>query len=150
MGTPNQRPEHGELLPSPGSTLLLSSLDVAAYAQAVAQFLRWCEVHGLVLATLEPTLIGAYVEQLGERLVSKPSVKHLRGNTPLLSAKGARALLDSIDAADVVGLRDRALNGVMVFSLARISAVASSKEPRRPRPMRDRMRQSFTTGPMIS
>ena len=34
----------------------------------------------------------------------------------------ARALLDSIDVSTVVGLRDRALIGLMVYSFARIGA----------------------------
>ena len=34
----------------------------------------------------------------------------------------ARALLDSIDTSTVVGLRDRALIGLMVYSFARIGA----------------------------
>jgi len=34
----------------------------------------------------------------------------------------ARALLDSIDTSTVVGLRDRAMIGLMVYSFARIGA----------------------------
>lgn len=51
--------------------------------------------------------------------------KHVikRGKTPVLSAEDARKMLDSIDAGTVVGLRDRALIAVMVFSFARVSAV---------------------------
>jgi len=44
------------------------------------------------------------------------------GKTPVLSAELTRELLDSIDCSTIVGLRDRALIGVMVFSFARISA----------------------------
>ena len=46
-----------------------------------------------------------------------------RGKTPVLSAEDARKLLDSIDADTVIGLRDRALISVMVYSFARVSAV---------------------------
>lgn len=46
-----------------------------------------------------------------------------KGKTPVLQADEARALLDSIDVNDLIGLRDRALIGVMVFSFARVSAV---------------------------
>ena len=47
----------------------------------------------------------------------------------------ARALLDSIDTSTVVGLRDRALIGLMMYSFARIGAalgmaVEASREPR--------------------
>src|SRR3984893_11846475 len=44
------------------------------------------------------------------------------GQTPVLDPAEARALLDSIDMSSVVGLRDRALIGLMVYSFARIGA----------------------------
>jgi integrase/recombinase XerD len=50
----------------------------------------------------------------------KHSVK--RGKTPVLKASEARLLLDSIDTATIIGLRDRALIALMAFSFARISA----------------------------
>ena len=46
-----------------------------------------------------------------------------KGKTPVLSSEDARLLLDSIDTSHVVGLRDRALIGVMIYSFARVSAV---------------------------
>tara|TARA_R110002072_G_scaffold303078_1_gene492930 strand:+ start:10922 stop:11518 length:597 start_codon:yes stop_codon:yes gene_type:complete len=45
-----------------------------------------------------------------------------KGKTPVLTAAEARQLLDSIDCSKIVGLRDRALIGVMVYSFARVSA----------------------------
>jgi integrase/recombinase XerD len=50
-----------------------------------------------------------------------------KGKTPVLSAEDARTLLDSIDPSSLVGLRDRALIGVMVYSFARVSAVVAMK-----------------------
>lgn len=50
-----------------------------------------------------------------------------RGKTPVLTADQARHLLDSIDTGTVVGLRDRALIGVMVYSFARVGAVTAMK-----------------------
>jgi integrase len=50
-----------------------------------------------------------------------------RGKTPALSGKEARRLLDSIDTSTVIGLRDRALIGVMVYSFARVSAVVGMR-----------------------
>ena len=47
------------------------------------------------------------------------------GKTPVLSAKETRALLDGIDVSTLVGLRDRALLGVLVYSFARVSAAVS-------------------------
>ena len=46
-----------------------------------------------------------------------------KGKTPVLSAKETRRLLDLIDVSHVVGLRDRALMAVMVYSFARVGAV---------------------------
>jgi integrase/recombinase XerD len=55
----------------------------------------------------------------------KYSVK--KGKTPLLSAEEARTLLDAIDTERLIGLRDRALIGLMVYSFARINAVLSMR-----------------------
>ncbi len=45
-----------------------------AYARAAARFFAWCDERQLALAQLEPMLIAAYVEQLGESL-DRPTVK---------------------------------------------------------------------------
>jgi len=51
--------------------------------------------------------------------------KHVvhRGKTPVLTADQARTLLDSIKVDSIVGLRDRALIGLMCYTFARVSAV---------------------------
>lgn len=52
-----------------------------------------------------------------------------KGKTPVLAPDEARQLLDSIDVSTPIGLRDRALIGLMVYSFARIgAAVAMSVE----------------------
>src|SRR4051812_17893445 len=139
----------------------------AAYAVAVAQFLRWCEDRQLSLRTIEPMAVAAYIEShpgsaptkkqhlaairmlfdwlvTGQVIGVNPAAsvrgpKHVvrKGKTLVLSAEDARTLLDSIEIEReekdgtktplVVGLRDRALIGVMVFSFARIGAVVSMK-----------------------
>ena len=43
----------------------------------------------------------------------------------MLSGEDARTLLDSIDANTVIGARDKALVGIMIYSFARVSAVLS-------------------------
>jgi site-specific recombinase XerD len=45
-----------------------------------------------------------------------------QGKTPVLLAAEARQMLDSIDTGSIIGLRDRALISVMVYSFARVSA----------------------------
>ncbi len=50
-----------------------------------------------------------------------------RGKTPVLSAEEARKLLDSIDITTLIGLRDRALIGTMVYSFARVGAAVTMR-----------------------
>jgi hypothetical protein len=49
------------------------------------------------------------------------------GKTPVLAPEEARALIDRIEITTPVGLRDRALVGLMVFSFARIGAALGMK-----------------------
>ncbi len=51
--------------------------------------------------------------------VRGPKYSIRRGKTPVLSAEEARQLLDSIETDTTIGLRDRALIGVMVYSFSR-------------------------------
>jgi integrase/recombinase XerD len=125
----------------------------AAYAQAVAQFLRWCSGRGLGLHDIEPMAVAAYIEahpgsdptrkqhlaairMLFDWLVTAQILpfnpassvrgpRHVvkKGKTLVLSAADARRLLDAIDTGNLIDLRDRALIGVMVYSFARVSAV---------------------------
>jgi site-specific recombinase XerD len=59
--------------------------------------------------------------------VRGPKYSYNKGKTPVLSAEDTRALLDSIDASNVVGLRDRALIALMTFTFARVGAVTSMR-----------------------
>lgn len=54
--------------------------------------------------------------------VRGPKYSSKKGKTPVLTASEARELLESIETDTLIGLRDRALIGVMVFSFARIGA----------------------------
>ena len=49
------------------------------------------------------------------------------GKTPVLTAGEARGLLDRINTDTLVGLRDRALIGLMVYSFARVSAAVAMR-----------------------
>lgn len=55
--------------------------------------------------------------------------KHVvkRGKTPVLAPEEARTLLDAIDITTPIGLRDRALIGLMVYTFARIGAATAMK-----------------------
>jgi site-specific recombinase XerD len=59
--------------------------------------------------------------------VRGPRYSIKKGKTPVLSAQETRKLLDSIDTSHVVGLRDRALIGTMVYSFARVSAIVNMR-----------------------
>ena len=54
--------------------------------------------------------------------VRGPKHKVKKGKTPVLTAEEARVLLDSIDPASAIGLRDRALIALMVYTFARVGA----------------------------
>lgn len=55
--------------------------------------------------------------------------KHVvaKGLTPVLSTEEARTLLDGINVSSIVGLRDRALIGVLLYAFARIDATVKMK-----------------------
>lgn len=59
--------------------------------------------------------------------VRGPSHSVKRGRTPVLAPEEARTLLDAIDVTTPIGLRDRALIGLMVYSFARVGAALSMK-----------------------
>jgi site-specific recombinase XerD len=54
--------------------------------------------------------------------VRGPKYSTKKGKTPLLMADEARMLIDAIDVSTIVGLRDRALIGLMVYTFARVGA----------------------------
>jgi site-specific recombinase XerD len=66
---------------------------------------------------------GGVLEHNTALSVKAPRQKLGKGKTPILTAEEAGDLLRSIENDTVIGLRDRALIGVMVFTFARISAV---------------------------
>src|SRR5580693_4101353 len=55
--------------------------------------------------------------------VRGPKLVVRRGKTPVLKADQARTLIDSIKTDSIIGLRDRALIGLMCYTFARVSAV---------------------------
>lgn len=91
-----------------------SAPTVKQHLAAVRMLFDW-----LVVGQIIPTNPAGSVR--GPKYVAK------RGKTPVLTAEQARQLLDSIDTSTIVGLRDRALIGVMVYTFARVGAVVSMK-----------------------
>jgi integrase/recombinase XerD len=122
-----------------------------AYARAVGRFLAWREGKGF--RALTPVVVATYIEQLlgskptimqhlaairqcldwlvtGGALDTNPAASVLgptyvikKGKTSVLDTAQTCALLEAIDMDTIVGLRDRALIGVMVYSFARVIAV---------------------------
>ena len=129
----------------------------AAYGRAVGQFLAWCGARGLGLRAIAPLHVAAYIRThpgsaptvkqhlaairalcdwlvVHQVLPVNPAAavrgpKHVvtKGATPVLTPAEARALLDRIDTGTRVGLRDRALLSVLVYSFARVSAAVGMR-----------------------
>jgi len=125
-----------------------------AYARAVGRFLDWCETRRIGLQHVSPCDVGQYMDELPAALPTKKqhlaALRHffdqmvtrhavilnpaasvrgeryqvVEGKTPEISVDQARRLLRSIGTADVVGLRDRAIVGILVYTAARVGAVA--------------------------
>jgi integrase/recombinase XerD len=72
-------------------------------------------------------VVGQVVRFNPAAAVRGPRYSTTRGRTPVLSTAEARTLLNSIPTDTVVGLRDRALIGIMIYSFARVSAVLNMK-----------------------
>ena len=79
----------------------------AAYAQAVAQFLRWCETKGIALKDVEPIHVAGYVELLQQRSdkpLAAPSVKqHLAAIRTLFDWLVVGQVIPQSPAASVRG-----------------------------------------------
>ncbi|MFM0307130.1 tyrosine-type recombinase/integrase [Paraburkholderia sp. RL17-383-BIF-A] len=72
-------------------------------------------------------VMGQIVPHNPAASVRGPSHTTKKGKTPVLDATEARQLLDSIDVTTPIGLRDRALIALMVFSFARIGAALTMR-----------------------
>ena len=67
-------------------------------------------------------VVGQVVPSNPASVVRGPSHVVKQGKTPILSPEEARELFASIPTDTLVGLRDRALIGVLIYSFARVSA----------------------------
>ena len=124
------------------------------YMHAVRLFLAWVELRNLELPRIAPGDVGEYLQGLElatptkklhlaalrrffDRLVNRhvcvinpaATVKAERysvveGKTPEIAVAQARSLLKSIDTSNLIGLRDRAVLAVLIYTAARVGAVA--------------------------
>ena len=109
----------------------IEPLHVAAYIEALGKDFEKPTVkqHLAAIRMLFDWLVtGGILAVNPAHAVRGPKHVVKRGKTPVLTADQARALLDSIDTSRLlVGLRDRALIGVMTYTFARIGAVVAMR-----------------------
>jgi len=72
-------------------------------------------------------VVGQVVRNNPASVVRGPKHVVKRGKTPILSPEEARQLFESIPTDTLVGLRDRALLAVLIYSFARISAALAMR-----------------------
>ncbi len=128
-----------------------------AYRRAVLCFLQWCDNRQRRLQEVSPADVGIYLDELTLSIASKKQVlaglrhffdgmviRHaialnpalsvrgeryqvLEGKTPEITIKQARRLLSCINTDNVVGLRDKAIISILVYTASRVGAVARLK-----------------------
>ncbi len=105
---------------------LVRPVHVAAYIEGLQEMMAAPSVK-LSLAALRMLFDWLVVSQVvpvnPASSVRGPRHVVRKGKTPVLTADEARILLGSIDTTSPVGLRDRALMGLMVYTFARVGAV---------------------------
>jgi integrase/recombinase XerD len=125
-----------------------------AYRRAILSFLDWCDDHGLKLHQIAPRDVGVYLDGSARSTASKKvdlaALRHffdqlvtrhvvvlnpaasvraerlvvVEGKTPEITVEQARALLASVDTSHAVGLRDRAIIATLIYTAARVGALA--------------------------
>lgn len=125
-----------------------------AYERAIRQFMSHCEARNMLLHQITPRDVGNYLDSRTYAVSTKKlilsALRHffdalvtrhviilnpaatvrgerlqvVEGKTPEISIEQARLLLRSIDASHAVGLRDRAIIGILIYTAARVGAVA--------------------------
>jgi len=126
-----------------------------AYSHAVRRFLEHCRLTGLDLTRIAPRDVGLYLDSLVYASATKKlhlaALRHffdtlvtrhvvvlnpaasvrgerlqvIEGKTPEIGVEQARKLVRSIDTSHVVGLRDRAIIGILIYTAARVGAIAT-------------------------
>ena len=108
----------------------IESVHVATYIEQLSRA-RSASTAKLRLAALRHLfdwmVIGQIMPTNPAAAVRGPRHIVRRGKTPVLDPAEARQLIDAIDTTTIIGLRDRALIGLMVYSFARIGAAISMR-----------------------
>lgn len=125
-----------------------------AYLRAVEKFLAWCMERELALHQIAPAHVGNYLDShrgaiptkkldlaalrkffdllvLRHVIVLNPAscvrgerYQVMEGKTPEIGPNQARQLLRSIKLETVVGLRDQAIIGLLIYTAVRVGAIA--------------------------
>jgi integrase/recombinase XerD len=106
----------------------LEPVHVAAYVEHLGQTHSAPSVKQHLAAVrmlFDWLVIGQVVKSNPASVVRGPKHVVKRGKTPVLLPEEARQLFESIKTDTLVGLRDRALIGVLIYSFARISATVA-------------------------
>lgn len=127
----------------------------AAYERAIRRFLSHCERLNKQLPTVSPRDVGSYLDEQDYAPATKKlhlsAIRHffdtlvtrhvillnpahsvrgerlqvIEGKTPEITVPQARRLIQSLDASHVIGLRDRAIIAILIYTAARVGAVAT-------------------------
>jgi integrase/recombinase XerD len=101
---------------------------IAAYIEQHAAAAPTVKQHLAAIRMLFDFLVtGQVVPMNPASSVRGPKHVVKRGKTPVLKADQARALIDSIKIDSIVGLRDRAIIGLMCYTFARVSAMVNMR-----------------------
>jgi site-specific recombinase XerD len=72
-------------------------------------------------------VIGQIIPANPASVVRGPAHSQKKGKTPVLTPEEARELVDSIETDTLIGLRDRALIALLVYSFARVGAAVKMR-----------------------
>jgi site-specific recombinase XerD len=104
----------------------IEPLHVAAYIEQLTERLAKPSVKQHLAAIrmlFDWLVVGQVVATNPAAPVRGPKYTVKKGKTPVLSPDEARELIESIDVSTVVGLRDRALIAIMIYTFGRVGAV---------------------------
>jgi site-specific recombinase XerD len=113
-----------------GDLAQIETIHVAAYVE------EFCGTHSRPtvkqhLAALKMLfdwlVVGQILPSNPASVVRGPSHSQKKGKTPVLTPEEARQLLDSIETNTLIGLRDRALVALLVYSFARVGAAVKMR-----------------------
>lgn len=108
----------------------IEPLHVAAYIEQLGQRLAKPSVKQHLAAIrmlFDWLVVGQVVASNPAAPVRGPKYTVKKGKTPVLTQEEARTLLDSIDASSTIGLRDRALIAMMIYTFGRVGAVTKMR-----------------------